>query len=121
MVHLAQAPETYHMNSCACPAASLVSLRFAEGLVLLRCTAHEQQTWYVDGQPAERPEVLPALKDLFLGCRGERRTGRRTTLRPRVRRLHEPVAYDATPDAGDDERLTALLHSRGLSGTWAVA
>lgn len=108
------------MTTCACPATSLASLRFADGLVMLRCASHELQTWYVDGRPAERHEVLPALKDLFVDRRGERRS----TPAParRVVRLSEPVAYDAGPaDTDDSARLTALLQARGLSGTWAVA
>ena len=110
------------MTSCVCPATSLASLRFADGLVMLRCASHEQQTWFVDGRPAERDQVLPALKELFVDRRGERRTSRVTAARPRVLRMQEPVAYDAvSPEADDGARLTALLHARGMSGTWAVA
>lgn len=106
------------MTSCACPAASLASLRFADGLVLLRCSSHESQTWFVDGRPAERDEVLPALKELFAERRGERSPSPRTTPPARVIRMTAPVL----PADGDDStRLTALLHARGLSGSWAVA
>lgn len=107
------------MTRCHCAAASLTSLRFADGLVLLRCAAHEQQTWFVDGRPAERHEVLPALRELFEDRRGERSTGRTPAARPRVVRLPEAAPVEA--DTDDGARLTALLHARGLSGTWVVA
>jgi len=122
MVDTVPTPDTPDMTSCACPAASLASLRFTDGLVMLRCASHEQQAWFVDGRPAERDQVLPALKELFVDRRGERRTSRVTAARPRVLRMQEPVAYDAvSPEADDSARLTALLHARGMSGTWAVA
>lgn len=105
------------MTTCACPATSLASLRFADGLVLLRCSAHEQQTWYVDGRPAERHEVLPVLKELFVDRRGER-AGRRAPARQVVQL---PEAAPAVPEKADNARLTALLQARGLSGTWVVA
>ncbi|MCW2679893.1 MAG: hypothetical protein JWM62_1294 [Frankiales bacterium] len=111
------------MTSCACPAASLTSLRFADGLVMLRCAAHEQQAWFVDGRAAERHEVLPALRDLFVDRRrGERSAGRVRPARPRVLQMQEPAPHEVVPvEADDSERLTALLRARGLSGSWAVA
>lgn len=110
------------MTRCQCPATSLTSVRFADGLVMVRCSAHEQQAWLVDGQPAEKHQVLPALKDLFVDRRGERSTSRRTASKQRVVRLPETTPYEAVPaDADDSARLTALLHARGLSGTWAVS
>ena len=107
------------MTSCACPASTLTSLRFADGLVMLRCGAHEQQAWFVDGRQAEQHEVLPALRDLFTVRRGERRESLRPAPRPRVVQLQEPEAPVLEGD--DSERLTALLRARGLSGSWAVA
>ena len=108
------------MTSCPCPPASLTSVCFAEGVVLVRCSAHEQQSWFVDGQEVARTEALTALKDLVVARRGERRTAA-TSRRPKVIRMQEPVAYDVPAEADDAERLTALLRARGLSGTWAVA
>ncbi len=117
MVHKGTTPDTRDMPNCACPAASLTSLRFADGLVLLRCAAHEQQAWYVDGRPAERHEVLPALKGLFVDRRGER-AGRGA---PARRVVQLPEAAPALPEDVDSARLTALLRARGLPGDWAVA
>ena len=107
------------MTGCPCPAGSLAQVSFADGVVMLRCAAHEMQRWCLNGHPVERDVALGMLKDLFLARRGER-SG--TPPRPRVLRLPAAPSYDLpSPEAEDGARLTALLHARGLSGTWAVA
>ncbi len=121
MAHKPAEPDTQDMAPCSCPPAALTCVRFADGVVMVRCGVHEQQSWSVDGRPAGRDDALAALKGVFVERRGERRTGRAPSPRPQVIRMTEPVAYDVAPEAGDDARLTALLRARGLSGTWAVA
>ena len=103
------------MSTCACPRATLTSLTFADGIVLVRCRAHEQQTWVVDGRPMTAAAALPVLKDLFVEQRGKGR-------RPRSVRRKPPAAppREAMPDTVVDERLTALLNARGVPGSWKV-
>lgn len=122
MAHMHPSADTGDMSRCACPAASLTSLQFADGVVMLRCGAHEHQEWFIDGRPAQRHEVLPALKDVFVGRRGERSSSRRHAVRRSVVRQPQPTSYEQVPTgAAATEQLNALLRARGLSGTWSVS
>lgn len=102
------------MTSCACPPSTLTSLTFAEGIVLVRCRAHDQQAWVVEGRVMETAAALPALKDVFIEQRGK--GGRPSTVRrkPPVRVRRE------APVGAVEDRLTALLNARGLPGSWTV-
>jgi len=117
------------MNSCACPASRLTSVAFAHGVVMQRCRSHELQTWTVNGRRTDAGAVRSLLKDLFVETRGQRRS---TSPIPAQQVITLPAApssagltsefsSDVALDAGADERLTALLRSRGLQGSWAVA
>ena len=113
------------MNSCACPASSLTSVAFAHGVVMQRCRSHELQTWTVDGRKTDARTVRTLLKDLFIETRGQRRSTSPAASPQSVVHLDVPSQASTSSDvalgAGADERLTALLRSRGLQGSWAVA
>ena len=116
------------MNSCACPASSVTSVAFAHGVVMQRCRAHELQTWTVEGRRTDASTVRTLLKDLFVETRGQRRSTSPipaqqviTLPDPSSASLTSEFSSDVALDAGADERLTALLRSRGLQGSWAVA
>ena len=107
------------MSSCSCSPGSLVSVTFGNGTVMTRCPAHETQRWLVDGRPVEVPIALDGLRSLFVEERGVR-AGRQVSRTERVIQL--PRAPEAVaPASVDDASLTALLHARGLTGSWAVA
>ena len=116
------------MSSCSCSPDALSSVTFGNGTVLVRCPAHEAQHWLVDGRPVEVTVALGRLRALFTEHRS--RASREPALRqpalrqaaprPRVIQLPQP-APAGSPVRVDDEALTALLHARGLSGSWAVA
>lgn len=109
------------MLSCPCSPEGLTAVRFDGGVVMLRCGLHDQQRWLVHGRPTLRADVLPVLRNLFADRRGEPRRTHPAPKPVKVVRRASP-AYAAVPaGAGDDERLTVLLHARGLSGSWAVA
>ena len=113
------------MSTCSCPRSSLTSVAFAHGVMMQRCRAHELQAWTVEGRPADDATVRRLLKDLFVESRGRR--GRSTSPAPARTVVHldlpaqEQVFSDVALDAGADAQLTALLRSRGLQGSWAVA
>jgi hypothetical protein len=105
----------------------MTAVTFGDGTALLRCVTHETKRWTVDGVTVDSSEALRALRSLFTDRRGGQR--RRSAApaaapaRPKVISLERP-SYDTTPasrGAGADAQLTALLHARGLQGTWAVA
>jgi hypothetical protein len=110
------------MSSCTCSPEILATVSFSNGLVLLRCPAHETQQWLLDGEPVDRSEAFAGLRARFVEQRVEHGT-RPARRRARVIRLPEPVVHPEPVLSGrvDDESLTALLHARGLTGTWAVA
>ena len=112
------------MNSCACPASSLTSVEFAHGVVMQRCRSHELQTWTVDGRRTDARTVRRLLKEVFVETRGRTRSTSPSRA-PRVAHLDVPTYGDPSSEvalgAGADERLTALLRSRGLQGSWSVA
>ncbi len=111
------------MSTCICAPAHLTSVAFAHGIVMQRCRVHELQIWTQDGRATDARTVRTLLKDLFVETRGTRATS------PATRRddVHLDVPSqdhafsDVALDAGADEALTALLRSRGLQGSWAVA
>ena len=113
------------MDNCSCAPASLTCVTFARGVVMRRCPVHEIQTWTVDGSRTDAGTARSLLKDLFVDLRGQR--GRSTSPARGRRVLHLDVPSVADPSsevalpAGADEHLTALLNSRGLQGSWAVA
>jgi hypothetical protein len=113
------------METCSCALSSLTSVTFARGVVMRRCPVHEIQTWTVDGSRTDAGTARSLLKDLFVEMRGQR--ARSTSPTPVRRVLHLNVPSQDDPDsevalpAGADEHLTALLNSRGLQGSWAVA
>jgi hypothetical protein len=112
------------MNSCACPASSLTSVAFAHGVVMQRCRSHELQSWTVNGRRTDAGTVRGLLKDLFIETRGQRRSTSPIQAQKVVHLdvpSYESTSSDVALDAGADERLTALLRSRGLQGSWAVA
>ena len=106
------------MSPCSCAPAALTTLSFDNGTVLLRCHLHEQQRWLVDGEPAATPEALSGLRALFIERRGTDRRAYTPRDTIRLDRTSPPAAPAAAPL---DDQLTALLHSRGLQGSWAVA
>lgn len=113
------------MSSCSCPRAALTAVTFDGGAVLLRCLAHEQQRWLVEGREVATSEALGLLRDAFVA--GRSRQPAPGTPRPKVVRMPDALAVDPYPSTpqptgrGADADLTALLHARGLSGSWAVA
>ena len=113
------------MSSCCCPRAALAAVTFDNGAVLLRCTAHEQQRWLVEGREVATSEALGLLRDAFTA--GRSRRPEPPTRRHRVVRMPDTAAVDPYPQApvptgrGADADLTALLNARGLTGSWAVA
>lgn len=123
------------MEMCACPTASLTAVTFEQGIVLQRCSAHDTQTWVVEGEATDRAEVLENLRSVFLERREQRRRAATPTQsrpddvislttpgRP-VRPASAPpvVHVQLPPGATSDEQLTALLQARGLPGAWAIA
>ena len=114
------------MDTCSCAPATLTCVTFARGVVMRRCRRHELQTWTVDGRRTDAETARGLLRDLFVEMRGERARSTSPAPTPRVLHLEVP-SYDDDPSAevalpaGADERLTALLNSRGLQGSWAVA
>lgn len=114
------------MSTCICAPAHLTSVSFAHGIVMQRCRQHELQTWTKDGRATDAGTVRTLLKDLFVETRGTRSRATSPERRPAA-----PVAFtlpaqdhassEVAMDAGADEALTALLRSRGLQGSWAVA
>lgn len=111
------------MSSCSCSPDALSSVTFGNGTVLVRCPAHEAQRWLVDGRPVEVTVALGRLRALFSEHRS--RAPRQPALRQaatRSRVIQLPLSAPADqPVRVDDDALTALLHARGLSGSWAVA
>jgi hypothetical protein len=111
------------MSTCVCAPAHLTSVAFAHGIVMSRCRVHDLQTWTQDGRLTDPRTVRTLLKDLFLETRGTRATSpgtRPAPPRPSVPTQEHGVS-EVVLDAGADEALTALLRSRGMNGSWAVA
>ena len=105
------------MPPCAC--ADRTSVVFTTGVELLRCSAHDSQTWRVRGRTTTRAVAVAALRDAFqdrTGAHGRRRTASRPSGVP-ARVVTLPDATSPVPSA---EALTALLHARGLTGSWAT-
>lgn len=124
------------MSTCSCSPSSLATVRFASGLVLVRCATHEQQAWQVEGRTTDRAEALAGLRQLFVDSRrrtaADAPTRRRAAAAPAdltvVGTSTAPESWGSSddPDAGtyptpSSDQLTALLRSRGLQGSWAVA
>lgn len=111
------------MSTCVCAPAHLTSVAFQHGIVMQRCRRHELQTWTQDGRPTDAVTVRTLLKDLFVETRGARSSS--PAARPAPMRLTLPArshpSSEVALDAGADQALTALLRSRGLQGSWAVA
>ena len=111
------------MSSCSCSPHALSSVTFGNGIVLVRCPAHEAQRWLVDGRPVEVTVALGRLRALFAEHRSRaprEPAPRQAAPQRRVIQLPQPTSAEQ-PVRVDDDALTALLHARGLSGTWAVA
>ena len=100
------------MSPCTCAVPDLTAVRFAQDVVLLRCTRHEQQAWTVDGRPATAARAHAVLREVFEDGRTRRHTPR---VAPHAR------VVQLVPPASTAEALTALLNARGLAGSWAVA
>lgn len=105
-----------------------MTVTFGDGVTLVRCSAHEQQYWVVDGAPTDSPLALARLRDLFQARRGQGRP--RGPVRETVIRLDRGTAASADAvyptvvlpaGSSTDAQLTALLRARGLEGSWAVA
>ena len=114
---------TEDMSTCICAPAHLTSVAFAHGIVMQRCRLHELQTWTKDGQATDARTVRTLLKDLFVETRGTRSTSpvaRRTNVQLTLP-AQDHTSSEVAMGAGADEALTALLRSRGLQGSWAVA
>ena len=113
------------MSSCSCPRTALTAVTFDGGAVLLRCLAHEQQSWVVDGREVTASDAMALLRDSFVAGRSRRPAP--GTRRHKVVRMPDTPAVDPYPQTpqptgrGADADLTALLNARGLSGSWAVA
>lgn len=112
------------MSSCSCPRTALAAVTFANGAVLLRCPAHEQQRWLVEGHEVSSADALALLRDAFVA--GRTRRAEPGSRRHKVVRMPDTPAVDPYPQTpvptGDDSAdLTALLRSRGLTGSWAIA
>ena len=125
------------MPSCGCARPALTSLTFGPGILLLRCAAHEDQSWVVDGVETESVDALASLRGVFVERRGHRQPAT-TTAHPQRRRTDVPVQPAARPAARTtsstaataprqsspvptDAQLTAALRARGLTGSWSVA
>lgn len=116
------------MPSCGCARPALTSLSFGPGITLLRCAAHEAQSWVVDGTETTSADVLSSLRGLFIEQRGHRQPTTRAAAHPRRRSTAvpaHPAARTASPSVADssptDGQLTAALRARGISGAWSVA
>lgn len=118
------------MPLCGCPTSTLTAVTFERGLALLRCGAHEEQVWTVDGQPISVADAHARLRVAFSDARSQTgRTGPRAcgrvvnlhTQRPGATRTSRPATVDVSSMLGADERLTALLNAHGLHGSWSVA
>jgi hypothetical protein len=116
------------MPSCGCARPALTSLSFGPGIVLLRCAAHEAQSWVVEGAETGSADVLASLRTLFVERRGQRQPQAQAAEHPHRRRSDIPAQPTARPtppavvDLNDaDAQLAALLRARGLSGSWSVA
>ena len=112
------------MSSCSCPRTALTAVTFAGGAVLLRCLAHEQQRWLVDGSEVRTSDALALLRDAFVAGRTRRPaagTPRRKVVRMPDTPAVDPYPQAPSPSGATDADLTALLRSRGISGSWAVA
>lgn len=113
------------MPSCLCPRTVLAAVTFDNGAVLLRCPSHEEQRWVVDGQEVSTTDALSVLRDAFIAARARRPAP--GTRRDKVVRMPDTPVVDPYPQAlqlaADDAAadLTALLHARGLPGSWAIA
>lgn len=115
------------MSTCPCPSTALAAVTFDNGAVLLRCPSHEEQRWVVEGREVSTTDALALLRDAFVA--GRNRRPEPGTRRPKVVRMPDTpaVAVDPYPQpprlSGTDAsaNLTALLRSRGLTGSWAVA
>lgn len=118
MVGAADAPHTATMTSCSCP--DRTSVAFSTGAELLRCSAHDSRTWLVDGEPVAPSVAVATLRAGFQQLRdGSARQGkasRTSGVPPRVVTL-PPDSPPVVPSAA---ALTALLHARGLKGSWAT-
>lgn len=108
------------MSPCTCAVHELTAVRFAQDVVLLRCARHEQQAWTVAGRPASAARAHAVLRAVFDEGRS-RRGQRRTTPRHHVVRLTPAPPPATTAEATTAEALTALLHARGLEGSWSLA
>lgn len=104
------------MTRCACAPTALTSVRFGDGVALVRCGAHDAQGWFVGGSAVDRDTALALLKKAFGAP--PRAAVARPVRRPKPVRRPRPTV---DPRAGIDEQLTALLRGRGLEGSWAVA
>ena len=116
------------MPSCRCPRAALTSLTFGPGIVLLRCAAHETQSWVVDGEETASADALASLRGVFVERRGHRQSASRSAGQPQRRSTDVPAqpATRASAPAGTafsptDAQLTAALRARGIAGSWSVA
>lgn len=118
------------MSPCACISTDMTPIVFANGTVLLRCLSHDTHRWSVGGATVDTAHALRALGELF----GEHRdANRRTAPVPAARTAaaapRNVIALERTAHRaaaavlgdGADAELTALLHARGLNGSWAVA
>ena len=125
MVEVRRLRHSQDMSSCSCPRADLTAVTFDGGAVLLRCLAHEQQRWLVDGREVPSSQAMGLLREAFVA--GRTRRAVRSTPRPTTVRMPDAPDVDPYPpsprltgrDASAD--LTALLRARGISGSWAVA
>ncbi len=119
MAGAAAAPHTASMTNCPCPGRT--SVAFSTGVELRRCSTHDTQSWLVDGELAEATVAVAALRVGFQELRGSsmRRgpAARTSGVPPRVVTLPP----DRAPAAPSAAALTALLHARGLQGSWATA
>lgn len=113
------------MSSCSCPRTALTAVTFDNGAVLLRCLAHEQQRWLVEGREVSISEALGRLRDAFVAGRSRRPAvgapGSKEVRMPDTPAVDPCAQAPQATGRGVDADLTALLHARGLSGSWAVA
>lgn len=104
------------MPSCTC--ADRTSVVFTTGVELLRCSAHDSQTWRVRGRTATRAVAVAALRDAFQDRTAAPR--RRPVPRPSGVPARVVTLPDAAAPVPSAEALTALLNARGLAGSWAT-